>query len=142
MDEELLPIETPLGLLNGRDCIFVDKVDYDVGSNSVVLYGEINGNLCSRDVARKSYIPYRLQFDQVYYFLCVELDCDLRRTRSTLSLARVKDSTLIAALRSNDFDHKLSPLHSHYYVVTYDDVFEIVSAELHIAIGDARVQEG
>ncbi|MEN8908340.1 MAG: hypothetical protein ABF289_20485 [Clostridiales bacterium] len=38
---EIIPINTKYGDLKGRDCIFLDKIDYDYSKNSVKLIGTI-----------------------------------------------------------------------------------------------------
>ena len=40
-----IPIETALGHLNGRDCIYLDGFAFEDGTGNLVLGGCINGNL-------------------------------------------------------------------------------------------------
>ena len=41
------PIETELGVITGRDAIYLDKINHDYTNRKLQFIGEINGALCS-----------------------------------------------------------------------------------------------
>jgi hypothetical protein len=56
-----IPIETALGRLDGRDCIYLDGFAFEDGTGTLVLDGSINGNLCSNRQPGR-FVPYTLRF--------------------------------------------------------------------------------
>jgi len=42
-----IPIETPLGRFDGRDCIYLDHISFLDNETTLQLDGSINGDLCS-----------------------------------------------------------------------------------------------
>ena len=63
-------VNTCLGVLKGRDCIYLDKVERD-GLNNLTFTGDINGHLISQHRDEKDWFPYTLTFRQVLaYFAC------------------------------------------------------------------------
>lgn len=115
-----IPIETFLGRLDGRDCIFLDGFSFDDPKGTLVLKGSINGNLCT---ARQSghFIPYRLKFRGVLAIKMVELDsCDWDFESA---FDEVHDSQWVASLGG-----KVTVSHRHFFVQTYDYVFDIACA--------------
>jgi hypothetical protein len=70
------PIETVLGRLDGRDCIYLDGYWFEDGSSTLTLEGSINGDLCG--IAQPGrFISFTLRFRGVLALKMVELDsCD------------------------------------------------------------------
>src|SRR5688572_8638889 len=70
---EYVPVETTLGRLIGRDCIYLDLVRFEDWNATLVLEGHVNGNLCT--VSRRGeFIPYALSFQGVLALQMLELD--------------------------------------------------------------------
>ncbi len=115
---EHVPIQTKLGILHGRDCIYLDKVKLLNGNNTLVLIGEINGNLCSEQRIGAD-IPYKLIFTGVLALKMIELDSWDGNSES--SFDEVINSTWVKCLGG-----KVQSWHKHYLVQTYDEVFEVV----------------
>ena len=116
--DKYVPIQTVLGTLKGRDCIYLDDAAFQNGVNQFVLKGEINGNLCSKKRTGID-IPYEIIFFGVMALKMVELDsCD---SDSESSFDEVIGSSWIKSLGG-----KVDTNHHHYYFQTYDEVFEVV----------------
>jgi hypothetical protein len=114
------PIETEHGFLAGRDCIFLDEISFQYRTNTVVLKGEVNGNLVSNPPEDGSrWIPYQLVFSGVLALKMLELDSWDFECAS--SFDEILDSEWMAALGG-----KVTTDHKHLLVQTYDDVFELV----------------
>lgn len=58
------PIRTPLGELQGRDCLYLDGARFEDGVGTFVLEGEANGNLCTPP-RPDTWVPYVLRFTGV-----------------------------------------------------------------------------
>ena len=112
-----IPIETALGRLDGRDCIYLDHFTFEDGTSTLVLDGSINGNLCAtRQPGR--FVPYSLRFRGVLAVKMVELDsCDWS---SESSFDEVHDSEWIRSLGG-----KVTTARRHFFVQTYDFVFDV-----------------
>ena len=112
------PINTELGILKGRDCIYLDKVKFKDGLNRLVLIGEINGNLCGKKQIGVD-ISYELSFGGVLALKMVELDSWDQSTESSFS--EVLESSWV-----NELGGKVEQHHRHFIIQTYDEVFEVV----------------
>lgn len=114
------PIETPLGTLNGRDCIFLEGVSLLQHLNHLVLRCSVSELLCSKprsdvDVS----VPTTITFRGVLALLMVELDSWDWSGES--SFDEVVDSEWVRSLGG-----KVTSAHRHFVVQTYDDVFQVV----------------
>ena len=110
-------IATELGIIRGRDALYLDNAIFKDGMNTLVLEGQANGNLCSKP-QRGSYLAYRLTFKGVLAVKMIELDswdCD-----AVSSFDEVHDSEWIRDLRG-----KVTDQHRHFCVQTYDEVFDV-----------------
>ena len=68
--EKAAAIDTCLGVLIGRDCIYLNQVKRDALDN-LTFTGDINGHLISRHKDEKEWFPYTLIFQRVLaYFAC------------------------------------------------------------------------
>ncbi len=113
-----IPIETSLGHLYGRDCIYLDGFEFEEKMGTLVLDGCINGNLCATKQPGR-FVPYTLRFRGVLAFKMVELDsCDWDFESS---FDEVRDSDWIPLLGG-----KVTAAHHHFFVQTYDYVFDVV----------------
>ena len=62
--EKATAVNTCLGVLKGRDCIYLDQVKQDA-LNNLTFTGDINGHLISQRRDEKDWFPYTLTFRQV-----------------------------------------------------------------------------
>jgi hypothetical protein len=131
----LIPIETSIGQLNGRDAIFLDDISFDYSKHKVTFKGEFNCSLCSNYLGNKDFILYELIFQNVYDFKMTELDNyiegDNIETKSSFGF--VEDSPLIKGIIKKV--GKRLPMDSkHFILQTYDDVFDIVATDFELKI--------
>ena len=123
------PIETSLGILKGRDCIYLDKVYKK--DRSYLFEGEINGRLLNNSVDR--YIKYKLEFKNVISMFTCELDSyDAINTNSVYSFEIVEDSKYLKIIAAND-ELDIESL-KHYRLKVYDEVFEIITEDYSLEI--------
>ncbi|MCL2368935.1 MAG: hypothetical protein FWC72_08050 [Oscillospiraceae bacterium] len=129
--EKARAIETSVGVLSGRDCIFLDTVMQDADNNSMVFAGDINGNLVAK---AKEWLPYKLKFMQVLAYFCCELDTyeNLVNTNSNSSFDVMENSAWLESLPIRcDYDKND---YKHYRLFTYDDVYDIIAIEYQLEI--------
>ncbi|MCQ4088442.1 hypothetical protein [Saccharibacillus sp. JS10] len=127
------PIETCLGDLIGRDCIFLDKINHNYIENNVELIGEINGRLTQIDSV--DWIKYSLKFKGVKYFNMVELDISDKYINydisNSTSFFEILDSDLIKHIQC-----KRGWSLRHFILQTYDDVFEVAANNYELKINE------
>jgi hypothetical protein len=121
--ETLTAINTELGAITGRDAIFLDKVSF-ASEKEVCLHGSFSSRYDNK--------YFVMNFSGLLFFSAIELDFNERDTLA--SLAIVENSEKIARFRATDHSSKTSDEHQHYYIVTYDSVFEIVSDQFVLII--------
>lgn len=110
---------TPVGILRGRDCIFLDRVDFSDGVSTLILRGELNRALCSAGVdVEAPFLPCTIRFDGVLALRVVELDSWDWTAES--SFDEVIESPWLTQLGG-----KITRDHRHFVVQTYDNVFDV-----------------
>ena len=120
-------VETPIGILNGRDAIYLDEVNLREGKNTLCLQGEFNGKLASK-VNSAGFIKYRMIFKRMVAMKMVELDSwDWRKEKSESSFDEDTESYWIKELGG-----KISSGHRHFCIQTYDQVFDVVCEDYEI----------
>lgn len=125
------PIETSLGILKGRDCIYLDKVYKN--ARSYIFEGEINGRLLNN--GKEGFIKYKLEFKNVVSIFTCELNTyDAINANSVYGFEIVEDSKYLKIIAAND-ELDIKSL-KHYRLKTYDDVFDIIAEEYVLEIGD------
>ena len=70
--EKATAVNTCLGVLMGRDCIYLDQVKQDA-LNNLTFTGDIDGHLISQHRYEKDWFPYTLTFRQVLAYLACAL---------------------------------------------------------------------
>ena len=121
-------VNTCLGVLKGRDCIYLDKVKRD-GLNNLTFTGDINGHLISQHRNEKDWFPYTLTFRRVLTYFACELDTyeNLAETGHLdgSSFDLIEDSTWLKSLPVREDFNK--DIYRHYRLFTYDDVYNIIA---------------
>jgi hypothetical protein len=126
MGQKHEPIQTPVGILYGRDAIYLDLMAVDIKAKKVTLHGVINGNLCSIP-QRSRFIKYTIAFVDVLALTMIELDsCD---GEYSSSFDEVIHSSWVSELGG-----KVTSSHRHLVVHTYDDVFNVVCRQFELII--------
>ena len=132
MTQIFQPIETCLGVISGRDAIYLDNIHFDYSKHFVQFVGEINGHLCSINSENAEFIKYTLSFSGLLSFKMIELDFEDYKGNS--SFDEVINSEWISQMRKYDSASKVKPEHKHYFLRTYDDIFEIVCKNYELKI--------
>jgi hypothetical protein len=132
MPEQYVPCDTVVGVIAGRDAIYLDTFQYSPDAASITMAGTINGNLCSRNTDRTRWFAYTLVLHGVFAFKMTEIDVGGWRGRS--SFDEVVNSSWLADLRARDDTHKLSSRHKHYYIMTYDQVFDTITKSYELSV--------
>lgn len=128
--ENILTIEDEkLGILHGRDCIFVDSV---IQTDSTLKFkGEINGNLASK-IKNAIWIPYELIFKNVIKYVSYELDTyeadeNEIQAMNKGSLVIIQDSHYLKNISVRDDYNKND--YKHFIVYTYDFVYNVFAVD-------------
>lgn len=131
--EKIIDIEDKfLGLLNGRDCIYIDKVTF-TDSSALEFEGELNGSLCSK-IREEKWIPYKLTFKSVVsHFVC---ELDTYEGFGNTDCYKHSDFTVI----ENSVMMEKIPIrrdynkseYGHFRVFTYDYVFDIIAEDFEL----------
>jgi hypothetical protein len=111
------PIHTPFGYLKGRDAIHLDHVVFEDRTNNVVLIGAVTR--VSKEPLDVDFTGFTLRFYGVLAFRCLELDSSHWDWESCFE--EIVDSDWVRSLGG-----KVTPKHRHFFVQTYDDIFDIV----------------
>lgn len=126
--DKVTAVNTCLGVLKGRDCIYLDKVKQD-GQKNLTFTGDINGHLISQYIDEKDWFPYTLIFRQVLAYFACELDTyeNLAETGylNHSSFDLIEDSTWLNSLPVRENFNKET--YQHYRLFTYDDVYNIIA---------------
>jgi len=126
--EKAIAVNTCLGILNGRDCIYLDQVKRD-DLNNLTFTGDINGHLISQHRNEKRWFPYTLTFRRVLAYFACELDTYENLAGAghsgDSSFDLIEDSSWLKSLPvRKDFD---KDAYRHYRLFTYDDVYNIIA---------------
>ncbi|MDE7136832.1 MAG: hypothetical protein K2O29_00010, partial [Ruminococcus sp.] len=123
-----------LGRLNGRDCIYINKVTQD-NIDNLIFKGEINGFLAEK-IKTDRFLPYQLTFHRVVtYFVCKldtyeNIDRSAHLDYSCFNI--VENSQWLESLPiRRDFDKSL---YNHYQIFTYDFVYNIIATDFDFSV--------
>jgi len=111
------PIKTSIGLLVGRDAIYLDGIEHNYGDRTVVFSGEINATLASDYHGIAKWLGYRIAFAGVDALRMTELDCYDNEVHLASSFDRVPVPTMGSRIESCQ----------QYVLATYDHVFELMA---------------
>lgn len=121
--EQLIGLNTELGIIKGRDAIYLDTITFDK-EGELTLTGEFNSD--------KGDKKFKMNFKGVVFLSTIELDFDKRGQME--SLATVEHSEKIKEFKTIDHSSKVNDRHTHYYVRTYDTVFELISDRFELVV--------
>ena len=132
--EKTTAVNTCLGVLKGRDCIYLDQVKLD-GLDNLTFTGDINGHLISQHRDEKDWFPYTLTFRRVLTHFACELDTyeNLAWTEHLdgSSFDLIENSSWLKSLPvREDFDKSV---YRHYRLFTYDVVYNIIAVSYEFA---------
>lgn len=129
-----IALDTPVGTLYGRDCIYLDSAkqnDYC----QLILQGKLNSRLIGINRNRPNqdltFIPYLLKFERVIAMASCELDTHENAVQrhseaEWASFVEVQDSPWLNQLPiRKDIDRSI---YRHFRIYTYDVVFDVFAA--------------
>ena len=133
--EKAIAIDTCLGVLNGRDCVYLNQMKRD-GLDTLTFMGDINGHLISRHRDEKRWFPYTLIFQRVLAYFACELDTYENMVGlghlDGSSFDLIEDSSWLKSLPvREDFDKNI---YQHYRLFTYDDVYNIIAVSYKLEV--------
>ena len=127
-----IPVVTLVGELHGRDAIFLDAMS--ASRRELTLKGEINGRLLSEP--QEGFIGYTLTFTGVIAFSKIELEVCMDSAIS--SFDEILESSWIRTMRNSVEQDVLNCNQlRHFFVQTYDDVFNVVCQNYELIIQSA-----
>jgi len=132
MGEHRVAVVTPVGVVRGRDAVYLDAVDLDYTARRVGFRGTLNPALCSEAPRGDDWPGYEIVFRDVLALRMTELDLDGGEGGS--SFDEVVGSRWLKALKARDRAAKVSAGHRHFVPETYDDVFELVSSGFDLGV--------
>jgi hypothetical protein len=136
MKEQLVPCTTAVGTIQGRDAFFLDAIEHAFTPVRVRFRGELNNSLCSAPASANEFTPYILSFYDVLAFKMEEIDFSTRRNRS--SFAEVKPSLWLEWLDTQDKARQIVSTHKHFFLVTYDYIFDIIAKRYELDLTEAN----
>ncbi|MBG9796038.1 hypothetical protein ABD76_27830 [Paenibacillus dendritiformis] len=125
---ENIPIYTQLGIINGRDGIYLDKMHQDL--NQLTFIGDINGKLCTNNELGYRWYSYKLVFNHVQAYDCRGLD--ICRWKVVSSLDEVKNSDVLKEVKLDGKGY------NHYILSTYDYIYSIIAKGFEMEITEGR----
>lgn len=147
--ESIIPIKTEIGILWGRDCIFLDRAVMDLErASDLILEGTINTNIVKEfappaGLSASGELPYRLRFSLVLAVQILEFDtwCDLHdsdpvESAEPSSFEEVLNSRWKASLKG-----KVTEPDRHFRVSTYDDIIDVICRDYQLSFNPDRFIE-
>jgi hypothetical protein len=125
------PIKTSIGILSGRDAIYLDEIDSVYDKRTIVFVGEINASLASEYRGNAKWLKYKINFFGVDALRMTELDC----YESEINLASSFDRVMVPTMKSRTMECK------QFILATYDHIFEIMATDYEFEIIDERNAE-
>lgn len=122
------PISTSLGILLGRDAIYLDRLEQT--KKTLVLEGEINGSLCQVTSKKRRWIKFSLTFRGVEAYDVETVDTSAVDCESSFDL--VEGSERLKTIRTT------VPSTSEYLIATYDFVIRVIAREYTFKLGTER----
>ena len=122
------PIITEIGIINGRDAIYLDLMEQK--GNEIIFYGEINTGLTEiKNDIKKEWLKYKLSFKETIYYKCYELDFYKKKKSLESSFDKINNSKTIERMKLLDREFKINNKHKHFVLTTYDYIYEIIASK-------------
>ena len=128
------PIQTPLGVLYGRDAVLVENLFYDPQDGGLLrITGQLDGPSVTLNPQHLATIPFTLTFNDVQAFTATQVDTYGYGGGSVSSFDQVFHSRWRYDLM-NRHSTTITGRHTHYHLRTYDDVFDILCESFELAL--------
>ena len=129
-------ISTPIGILRGRNAIYLDAATLSNNCSTLELSGEFNCHLASKPLTNTRWQRYRIAFHNVIALQMIELD-----TWESLPQGSEGESCFDECIDSAwlaQMGGKATAEHRHFVVWTYDDVFGVICKGYELTMLAAR----
>lgn len=147
MTQKAVPIETELGIIFGRDAIYLKDVVF-IHDSEYCIKATVLGTNCSK-IAEDVDFAFSLTFKGVLLWRAVELDFAEHELgietdscfdliENSEKLANIRKYSKSKIDRGYDANGKFSDQvwHQHFVLSTYDTVFEIIAQHYDLVIGE------
>lgn len=118
-----------VGVIRGRDAIYMDEYIYSNHSRELTLKGEFNYSLFNglEPEEGEELIPFVWTFHNVLHVESTELDFYNQERLIEASFGLIQPSARLEAMRQSG-NTKLSEEHRHFVIATYDEVIEVIAS--------------
>ncbi|NMM52927.1 hypothetical protein [Paenibacillus aquistagni] len=121
-------LQTKVGVISGRDAIYMDEYVYNCQSRELTVRGEFNYNQFSQlEEEGEAFIPFVWTFHNVLYVESTELDFYSQERLIEASFGLIQPSARLEAMREEG-NTKLTEEHRHFVIATYDEVIEVIAS--------------
>ncbi len=130
-------IQTAIGTLWGRDCIFLDRVSMP-NTSTLILEGTINTRIVKQFVPPKEMpaseeLPYVLSFNKVLAVQILELDTwESQHNDEDYAFMSSSFQELVGARWLSSLGGKVTADDRHFSVLTYDDVIDVICRDFEL----------
>lgn len=121
-------IKTSVGILAGRDAIYLDRFENDYSARKMTFVGEINATLASEYEGSSKWLGYRITFDGVDVIRMTELDCYEHELDLVSSFDRMPKARLKSRIEACE----------QFVFSTYDHIFEMMATGYQFEITSER----
>ena len=134
------PIQSPIGIFQGRDAIHVDALHYDPQAGGQLrIVGQIDGNSVTHNPDRREWFSFSLIFEDVQAFTVTQVDTYGYGGGSVSSFDQVFHSRWRHELLNKNTS-TVTGRHTHYHLRTYDDVLDILSESFTLVLDGQKTK--
>ena len=133
-------VETDIGVLWGRDCVFLDRISMP-DTSTLCLQVSINANIV-RDFrapdgwSKTDEIPYVFMFQRCLGYQVLELDTWDSQNDDTNAFLDSSFQELVNSKWLASLAGKRGQSHRHFQLATYDEVFDIICVDYRLSFGN------
>ena len=124
--ENRIAIETEIGILYGRDAIYLDLLLQEF--SKLEFEGEFNTHLCSKYSGQSNRIKYNIEFFNIIFFASWELDNYQDELKMASSFDIINNSNFIKKFNIKN--------KKHFVFSTYDFIYEIIAEDYQLVLKD------
>lgn len=127
MTKLIRSITTSVGVINGRDGIYIDRLVHDIKSVSITVEGTVNGELCSNNKTGRDWLNFILTFTRSVAYECQGLD----------QCSWENDIVSSFDIQTDEFSDNFRPYlpeFNLYYLSAYDQMLKIVATDFKFEI--------
>jgi hypothetical protein len=131
------PVETSVGLVKGRDALYLNWVQQDVENNTIFLEMQISGQLASSPPDPTKDYLFFVRFYGVLAYQMIELDSAYNMEKHSEEWTDDSDGSCFDEVVNSrwimELGGKVGSKHKHYTISAYDDVLDVVCERFEIS---------